>query len=215
MPPGEIVERRFAEADDAMLGRLVTPVAGEERPSDRRVVPSDSTPQNHSYASDCRLLDRGCRRGASGGLPSALVSPPSYRLDEQIGFLLRRAHQRHAAIFHEHMLDGLTPTQFAALAKLREGGPLPQNQLGRETAMDTATINGVVTRLKARGLVERVPDTADRRRLTVKLTPDGRRLVDRCIKVAARISELTLAPLDDQDRGAVIELLDRIADPES
>lgn len=135
-----------------------------------------------------------------------------YRLDEQIGFLLRRAYQRHAAIFHEQMLEGLTPTQFAALAKLKEAGPLSQNLLGREIAMDSATIKGVVSRLRARGLVEVVRDPTDGRRLTVTLTKEGQTVGNRCIRVAARITEATLAPLTPRDRSTLIKLLDRIAD---
>lgn len=140
------------------------------------------------------------------------MAPANYRLDDQIGFLLRRAHQRHTAIFNELMLEGLTSTQFAAMAKLREAGPLSQNLLGRETAMDSATIKGVVSRLRDRGLVEVARDPGDRRRLTVTLTDDGRRLADRCVKVAARISELTLAPLDPAERSIAVGLLDQLAD---
>lgn len=139
------------------------------------------------------------------------MRPSDYRLEDQIGFLLRRAHQRHTAIFHEHMLEGLTPTQFAALAKLKEAGGLSQNRLGRETAMDSATIKGVVSRLRDRGLVESVPDDDDRRRLILTLTPDGRRVANRCIKAAAKISTLTLAPLDADDRDVIVRLLDEIA----
>jgi len=148
----------------------------------------------------------------SRALPSQRVRTSDYRLGDQIGYLLRRAHQRHTAIFHEHMLEGLTPTQFAALAKLKDAGPLSQNLLGRETAMDSATIKGVVSRLRDRGLVESVHDDGDRRRLIVGLTPEGRRVANRCIKVAAKISELTVAPLEPDERAAIIKLLDRIAD---
>jgi len=42
-----------------------------------------------------------------------------YRLDDQVGFLLRVAMQRHTAIFMSRMIEGLTQTQFAALAKLK------------------------------------------------------------------------------------------------
>ena len=63
-----------------------------------------------------------------------------YRLEDQVGFYLRRAGQRHAAIFAEYMTDDLTPTQWAALVKLAEFVSLSQNLLGRETAMDAATI---------------------------------------------------------------------------
>ena len=69
--------------------------------------------------------------------------PPErpYILDEQVGFILRQVAQRHAAIFASHIESDLTTTQWAALAKLAEIGPLSQNLLGRQTAMDAATKN--------------------------------------------------------------------------
>ena len=81
----------------------------------------------------------------------------SYRLEDQVGLYLRRAGQRHAAIFAEHMGDDLTPTQWAALVKLAELHSVSQNLLGRETAMDAATIKGVVDRLCKRGLLATAP----------------------------------------------------------
>ncbi|MFC3117565.1 MarR family winged helix-turn-helix transcriptional regulator [Jhaorihella thermophila] len=95
-----------------------------------------------------------------------------YVLDEQVGFLMRRANQRHLAIFARSIPD-LTPTQFAALARLCELERVSQNALGRATAMDAATIKGVVDRLRARGLVEVTPDEVDQRR--VVLAPPARR----------------------------------------
>ena len=82
----------------------------------------------------------------------------SYVLDEQVGFILRQVSQRHATLFLEHMIEELTPTQFAALAKLHERGPTSQNRLGRLTAMDAATIKGVIDRLILRGFTETQPD---------------------------------------------------------
>ncbi len=81
-----------------------------------------------------------------------------YRLDDQIGFILRQANQRYAALFANGIGNGLTPTQWAALVRLGETGPCPQNQLGRLTAMDAATIKGVVERLDKRGLIQRSAD---------------------------------------------------------
>src|SRR3954468_10591929 len=62
-----------------------------------------------------------------------------YRLDEQMGFLLRVAMQRHTAIFMANMVEDLTQPQFAALAKLLEIGPSTQNHLGRRICLDPAT----------------------------------------------------------------------------
>jgi len=89
---------------------------------------------------------------------SVKPSRPSYILDEQIGFILRQVWQRHATIFAREIGINLTSAQWAALAKLTETGPCSQNLLGRLTAMDVATIKGVIDRLTARGLTETSPD---------------------------------------------------------
>ncbi len=99
--------------------------------------------------------------------------PDDYVLEEQVGHLLRRAYQRHLALFQGIMgEDGPTSMQFAALATLWRRGPLSQNLLGRLLAMDPPTVKGVVTRLMDRGLVVRARDEADARRLRVALTPE-------------------------------------------
>src|SRR5207244_5740666 len=91
-------------------------------------------------------------------------SRPAYVLEEQIGFILRQVWQRHATIFAREIGINLTPTQWAALAKLTETGPCSQNQLGRLTAMDGATIKGVIDRLTARGRPETSSAPEDGRR---------------------------------------------------
>ena len=136
-------------------------------------------------------------------------SPP-YLLDEQVGFLLRQASQRHTAIFAAHMVEDVTPTQWAALARLNERGPCSQNLLGRLTAMDAATIKGVVDRLVARGLAETRSDPRDSRRLTIALTEPGRGLVARATRAARDITAETLAPLGAGERRALVKLLGKL-----
>jgi len=143
----------------------------------------------------------------------APVSAPArkpYVLSEQVGFLLRVAMQRHTAIFMSRMIEGLTQTQFAALAKLLEAGPCSQNHLGRLIYLDAATIKGVVDRLLARGLVTTGHDPQDRRRRAVPLTPSGRRVTEAAIAVAAEITAQTLAPLSAEEQRAVVRLLKKL-----
>jgi DNA-binding MarR family transcriptional regulator len=134
-----------------------------------------------------------------------------YRLEDQVGFYLRRAGQRHAAIFAAHMGEDLTPTQWAALVKLSEHGALSQNLLGRETAMDGATIKGVVDRLGKRGLIATAPDPGDGRRMLVSITQAGRDAVARGIAAANAITAETLEPLDPGEQRNLLDLLRRIA----
>ena len=133
-----------------------------------------------------------------------------YRLDDQVGFILRQATQRHAAIFTSGIGCDLTPTQWAALAKLHEAGPLSQNRLGRQTAMDAATIKGVVDRLTRRGLVTAEPDAADGRRLLVTLTAEGGDWVRRLAPYAHAITAETLAPLAPEEQRSLVSLLLRL-----
>ena len=141
---------------------------------------------------------------------SVRSSRPSYVLEEQIGFILRQVWQRHATIFAREIGINLTPTQWAALAKLTETGPCSQNQLGRLTAMDVATIKGVIDRLTARGLTETSADPEDGRRLRVSLTRAGQQLTERVASNALAITRETLAPLDPREREMLIALLDRL-----
>ena len=130
-----------------------------------------------------------------------------YVLDEQVGFLMRVAMQRHTSIFTARMIEGLTQTQFAALSKLYEVGPSSQNHLGRLIYLDAATIKGVVDRLGTRGFVSALADPKDRRRRAVALTDRGRQVTEEAMKVAAEITTATLAPLSAEERGTVTRLL--------
>jgi MarR family transcriptional regulator, lower aerobic nicotinate degradation pathway regulator len=133
----------------------------------------------------------------------------SYRLDDQIGYVLRRATQRHLAIFAAAIPD-VTTTQFGVLARLAEIGPQSQNRLGRETAMDAATIKGVVDRLVRLGYVATDADPADRRRLTVSLTAAGERLFADRIATAHAVSAETLSPLSEAEARQLMALLLRL-----
>lgn len=147
-------------------------------------------------------------RKAAGASASVTAG---YILDEQVGFLMRLAQQRHIAIFQRIMgEDGPTPTQFAAMAKLSGGEDISQNQLGRLTAMDPATIKGVIARLEERGLVERRPDPDDQRRLRVRLTPMGLETMPALIEKARAITAATLSPLSREEAERLLGLLGRL-----
>jgi MarR family transcriptional regulator, lower aerobic nicotinate degradation pathway regulator len=133
-----------------------------------------------------------------------------YHLQDQVGFVLRKAHQRHVSIFASHIGD-LTPPQFAALAKLHDIGETSQNQLGQSIAMDAATVKGVIDRLKARGLVTLSKHEGDKRRLMVSLTPQGRDTVLSLIPKARAITDETLAPLSSKEAATMLKLLAKLS----
>ena len=133
-----------------------------------------------------------------------------YDLDTQIGFRLRLAMQRLAEIFFNVMETGLTQAQYATLARLYLVGSCSQNQLGRSVALDSASIVGVVNRLKVNGLLTRVRDEVDRRRMIISLTYEGRALIERVIPLAKQANESTLSKLDMAERMMLVHLLNKL-----
>ncbi|MEP6067731.1 MAG: MarR family winged helix-turn-helix transcriptional regulator [Paracoccaceae bacterium] len=135
---------------------------------------------------------------------------PDYSLEDQIGFMLRVASQRHANIFQSNIVGRLTPTQFSTIIRLAEVGKVSQNHLGRLTAMDVATIKGVVDRLKTKGLIQSEPDLVDKRRSVISLSPQGEALVSDLKRAGRQISVETLAPLNAKEQKTLLGLLRKI-----
>jgi DNA-binding MarR family transcriptional regulator len=134
-----------------------------------------------------------------------------YALEQHVNHLLRKASQRASEIFQYVMGEfEVTPTQFAALIKLKDEGECSQNVLGRLTAMDPATILGVVARLKRRGLVESRLDPNDGRRILLHLSKEGDELVAAMREVAASVTQETLSPLTKTEAQAFLRLLRKL-----
>ena len=136
----------------------------------------------------------------------------NYNLEDQVGHLMRRANQRHAAIFFEGLNDQqLTAMQFAVLVKISDEEEVSQNRLGRLAAMDPATVQGVVRRLKERALIDARPDPDDRRRSLWRLSKAGKSLVIAAIPIAEQITERTLGPLTKSERNTFLALLRKLS----
>ena len=145
--------------------------------------------------------------------PKLATGPASrpYRIEEQIGYLLRRAHQRASSIFQTTIGDpNITPTQYSSMVKLNEYTELSQNLLGRLVGMDKATMQGVVRRLKERQLVDSRPDPGDARRTLLSLTTEGQRLVNKLVINGPAVSRETLKPLTPPEQRQLIELLSKL-----
>lgn len=134
-----------------------------------------------------------------------------YRVNEQIGMFIRRAHQRASAIFSRHFAGaGLSPLQFTALITVRDQGRVSQNLLGRLIHVDPATIMGVVNRLVDRNLLRRLPDPSDKRRTLLAITSDGLKLTETLEQAGHDVTTETLAPLTPEEQAALYELLGKV-----
>ena len=132
-----------------------------------------------------------------------------YTLDEQIGYLLRLANQRHLEIFSEN-IPSLTPTQFSVLARLSQVGQLSQNELGRRVGIDAATTNGVIVRLSRKGLIKSKTDSKDKRRLNISLTAKGMELTNNAIPIAQSITQATVKNLSKAEASRLVKLLKKL-----
>ena len=132
-----------------------------------------------------------------------------YQLEDQVGYKLRLASQRHLEIFSRHLPE-MTPTQFSILVRLRDVGEVSQNQLGRLVAMDAATTKGVIARLIDRGLVQSRQDGADLRRLQISLTDAGQVAVQAAIASAQAITKETTERLTAREVARLLTLLDKL-----
>ncbi|HFF9491722.1 MarR family winged helix-turn-helix transcriptional regulator [Serratia marcescens] len=144
--------------------------------------------------------------------PSAVSGQPAnYHFTEQVGHLLRKVYQRHVAIFQQNVGDSqLTAVQFITLCAVRDMGPSSLTELVQVTAVDQATIRGIVERLKARDLITVTPDPVDRRKVVVGLTDAGGVLLAETVPQAAKITELTFGTLNPAERIALIFLLNKM-----
>jgi DNA-binding MarR family transcriptional regulator len=157
------------------------------------------------------VTDTRSRRGLAENTSAESQRGADYVLEDQVGYLLRCAHQRATETFNAVMAEfSITPTQFAALAKLDDLQAVSQNQLGRLTAMDPATISGVIGRLTTRGYVQASPDPKDARVAMLGLTPAGKAAITAMKAVAADVSRKTLELLSAAEAAALVAALAKI-----
>src|ERR1700737_4690423 len=103
------------------------------------------------------------------------------------GYLLRRLHQIHYALFFEECAGfDITPVQYGLLTTLSLNPNLDQNSLGRELGIDRTNVADVLNRLARRGLLERRRSSHDRRMVLARLTPAGEKLTKRMYRSMQR-----------------------------
>lgn len=98
-------------------------------------------------------------------------------LDNQLCFALYSASLAMTKLY-KPLLDGLglTYPQYLALLALWEQDGLTVSELGQRLTLDSGTLTPLLKRLEAGGLITRLRDTQDERRVLIRLTPEGRRL---------------------------------------
>ncbi len=104
----------------------------------------------------------------------------------------------------------LTLTQLGVLEAILHRGPLTHRELGRKVLTSPANMTDVVDKLEARGLVQRVRATTDRRSVRVELTPDGQALIEDLFPAHAHDIAQAMGGLDAADLHRLDGLLRRL-----
>lgn len=114
------------------------------------------------------------------------------------------------ALFAQHGIGGPSFAVLAALTRLAEPEGVPQRRLMDELGLTSGTVSVRIDRLVGAGLVERRPDSGDRRNTRVVLTGRGRELAERVIPAHLDNERRMLAALDDDERDLLAGLLRRL-----
>ena len=136
---------------------------------------------------------------------------PSWPLDQRPGFLIRRLHQIHVALFQKGCAAfEITPLQYSLLSALAKRGTADQTTLAADVALDRTTTTGALKRLQLRKFVERSIHHRDRRAQICRLTRAGAALLRR-MEGPARAAHLeTLGDLSKADQKRFIAMMQRI-----
>ena len=122
--------------------------------------------------------------------------------------LLHRAGQRAGDVFADEMRRiKLTPRQYAVLVSVAENEGLSQTGLVERTGIDRSTLADIIRRMLRKGLLQRKRTKEDARAYSVRLTEEGRQLLDDAAPGAARSEARLLAALPSDQRSAFISAL--------
>lgn len=132
---------------------------------------------------------------------------------ERPGYLVRRLHQIHVAMFLEECAAyGITPVQYAVMTALLNNPDADQITLAQEAGIDRTNVADVLSRLEQRGLVERTRGVADRRMRMASLTAAGER-IGREMEHASLVAQARfMEPLSPDKRHRLMALMTELVE---
>jgi DNA-binding MarR family transcriptional regulator len=120
------------------------------------------------------------------------------KLDHQLCFALYAASLAMTKLY-KPLLEplGLTYPQYLVLLVLWEDDGITVSQLGQRLALDSGTLTPLLKRLEAAGLLQRLRDRADERRVILQLSAAGRALKLRAREVPQSVACASGCALDE------------------
>jgi MarR family transcriptional regulator, lower aerobic nicotinate degradation pathway regulator len=135
----------------------------------------------------------------------------SWPLSQRPGFLIRRMHQIHVALFQQRCAAfEITPLQYSLLSALALRKVADQTTLAADVALDRTTTTGALKRLQSRNFIERAVSRDDRRARLCRLTKTGKSLLAKMEASARTAHRDTLASLSKTDQKTFISMMQAI-----
>lgn len=127
-----------------------------------------------------------------------VTSDQALALDNQLCFALYSSSLAMTKLYKPLLEDlALTYPQYLVMLSLWERDGVTVSELGSRLSLDSGTLTPLLKRLEGAGLLTRLRDTADERRVLVRLTADGRRLKARARKIPACVLQAVQCNLDE------------------
>ena len=137
--------------------------------------------------------------------------PKSFNFQRAPGHLIRRAQQLAVAIFMEETAGfDVTPVQFAILNALMDDPGEDQITLSGRVAFDPATFGSVISRLEAKGWVQRQADPGDKRRKLLWITAEGEKVALQMKRAVGKAQQRIVGPLEPAERVQLNALLGKL-----
>jgi DNA-binding MarR family transcriptional regulator len=129
------------------------------------------------------------------------------------GFLVRRLHQIHMAIFLKECADEqVTPIQWGIMTIVEATPGVGHVEIAEELGLDRSNVANVVDRLTRRGLLKQTISKVDRRKRSISITAEGRKVTAAFEPKARRAQRRLLDVLSAEERQTFMKLLLRLVE---
>jgi DNA-binding MarR family transcriptional regulator len=167
--------------------------------------------QRSNGAQGLNQYDWIARKRSGGSDPAAKKYTLNSPLYQRPGYLLWRARHIADSIFtYECREFGITSSQYVVLAVVKDTPGSDQVSISRIAGLDRFTTALVLSNLIKRKLIARERSASDRRRYSLRLSPQGLEMLKRIIPGAARARARLLSPLTRHDQEVFIRMLQQL-----
>ena len=141
------------------------------------------------------------------------VTPQSDYADlwNRPGYLIRRLHQIHVAMFLDECKEfNVTPVQFGVLTVLNQRGKSDIVTIARQIGVDRITVADVLRRLERRDFLTRPANATDKRTKQAQITEKGRTFVNAVQPAMAKAQERFIDSLNGDEQTLLRDLLSKL-----